>query len=196
MLDLYLSGRAGATYPEVPLYKVDKEAYLYYNKAAVVLFAIRGLLGQEAMDLAMNAFMREPQPTSAALVRHLMAVADPRQAALIQEWTREIVLYDLRIETAQARRRGDGRYDVTVRVAAGKSRTEGGGTEQPLALDEAIEVAVSGTGEGKVLAFRQVPLRSGMNEIRFLVDAPPSSVTVDPGITRIDRNPLDNFKRF
>jgi hypothetical protein len=35
-----------------------------------------------------------------------------------------------------------------------------------------------------------------MNEIRLVLDAQPSSVTVDPGITRIDRNPVDNGKRF
>jgi hypothetical protein len=35
-----------------------------------------------------------------------------------------------------------------------------------------------------------------MNELKLVVDAQPSSVTVDPGITRIDRNPVDNGKRF
>ena len=70
-LDRYLSGRAGETYAEVPLYKVDDQPYLFYNKAAVVLFAIRDLLGQEAMDRAIRAMMREPRPTSVDLVRHL-----------------------------------------------------------------------------------------------------------------------------
>lgn len=194
-LDRYLSGRAGAAYPEVPLYKVDNEPYLYYNKAAVVLFAIRDLLGQEAMDRAVRGFMRESRPTSVALVRHLTSVANARQAALIEEWTRQITLYDLRIETAEARRRQDGRYDVTVRIAAGKSRTDGDGGEQPLALDEAIEVALA-DGGGSVIDSRMYPLRGGTNEIRFVAGVLPGSVTVDPGITRIDRNPLDNCKRF
>ena len=135
-LDQYLSGRAGETYAEVPLYRVDSQPYLFYNKAAVVLFAIRDLLGQEAMDRAIRAMMREPRPTSADLVRHLRAVADAGQGALIDQWTREIVLYDLRVDAARTRRRADGRYDVTVRVAAGKSRAEGRGNEQPLAFDE------------------------------------------------------------
>ena len=37
-LDRYLSGRAGDTYAEVPLYKAEDQAYLFYNKGAVVLF--------------------------------------------------------------------------------------------------------------------------------------------------------------
>ena len=101
-LDRYLSGRAGETYAEVPLYKVDDQPYLFYNKAAVVLFAIRDLLGEEAMDRAIRALMREPRPTSADLVRHLRAVADAGQGALIDQWTREIVLYDLRVDAVRA----------------------------------------------------------------------------------------------
>lgn len=193
-LDRYLSGRAGDTYAEVPLYKADDQAYLYYSKAAVVLFALRDLLGPEAMDRAIRAMMQESRPTSVDLVRHLHAVADAGQGALIDQWMREIVLYDLRVEAAEAHRRADGRYDVTVRIDAGKIRTDGQGHEQPLALDEPIEVAVA--AETKVLDSRKYPLRRGMNEIRLVVDARPVSVTVDPGITRIDRNPGDNGKGF
>lgn len=193
-LDRYLSGRAGETYAEVPLYKADDQAYLFYNKAAVVLFAIRDLLGQEAMDRAIRALMRESRPTSIDLVRHLQAVADAEQGALIDQWMKDIVLYDLRVDAAQAHRRADGRYDVTVRIGAGKSRADGHGNERPIALDEPVEIAIA--SDTRVLDSRKHVLRRGMNEIQLVVDSPPSSVTVDPWITRIDRNPGDNFKRF
>lgn len=193
-LDRYLAGRAGDTYAEVPLYQVDNQPYLFYNKAAVVLFALRDLLGEEAMNRALRAMMRERRPTSLDLVRHLHAVADARQGALIDQWMKEIVLYDLRVDAAEARRRADGRYDVIVRVDAGKCRTDGRGAEQPLVLDEPIEISVD--SETKVLDSRRHRLRRGMNEIHLVVDAPPSSVTVDPWITRLDRSPLDNVKRF
>lgn len=86
------------------------------------------------------------------------------------------------------------RDDVTVRIAAGRSRTDSRGNEQPIALDEPVEVAIA--SGAKVLDSRKHAIRQGMNEIRLVVDAPPSSVTVDPWITRIDRNPADNVKRF
>ncbi|HEX6898425.1 MAG TPA: M1 family aminopeptidase [Thermoanaerobaculia bacterium] len=193
-LDRYLSGRAGATYAEVPLYKADSQAYLFYSKAAVVLYAIRDLLGQEAMDRAIRAMMQERRPTSVDLVRHLRAAAGAGQGALIDQWMKDIVLYDLRVDAAQAHRRADGRYDVTVRVSAGKSRADGSGNEHPIAFDEPIEIAVA-AGD-KVLDSRKYALRRGMNEIKVTVDSQPSSVTVDPGITRIDRNPVDNVKGF
>jgi hypothetical protein len=193
-LDRYLSGRAGATYAEVPLYQVGDQPYLFYNKAAVVFFAIRDLLGQEAMDRGIRAMMQERRPTSADLVRHLQSVADAGQSALIEQWTKEIVLYDLRVDAAEAHRRADGRYDVTVRIEADKSRTDSRGSEQSLAFDEPVEIAVA--TEEKVLDSRKHRLRRGMNEIRLVVNEQPSSVTVDPWITRIDRNPADNRKGF
>ena len=89
-----------------------------------------------------------------------------------------IVFYDLSVEAAQARRRADGRYEVTVRVGAGKIRADGQGNEQPIAFDEPIEIAIA--TDAKVLDSRRHALRRGMNEIRLVVDAQPSSVTVIP----------------
>ena len=146
------------------------------------------------MDRAIRAMMREPRPASADLVRHLRAAADAGQGELIDQWTREIVLYDLRVDAVKARRRADGRYDVIVRIAAGKSRAEGGGNERPLTFDEPVEIDVA--TDTKVLDSRRYALRRGINEIELIVDSRPSSVTVDPWITRIDRNPADNVKRF
>ena len=146
------------------------------------------------MNRALRGLMQERRPTSVDLVRHLHAVANASQSALIDQWMKDIVLYDLRVDTAEAHRRADGRYDVTVRIGAGKSRADGRGNEQPIALDEPVEIAIA--TDSKVLDSRRHLLRRGANEIRLTVDSPPSSVTVDPRITRIDRNPQDNVKRF
>jgi hypothetical protein len=35
-------------------------------------------------------------------------------------------------------------------------------------------------------------MRSGITEVRFLVDRAPAFVVVDPDVTRIDKNRLDN----
>ncbi len=193
-LDQYLAGRAAAPYPEVPLYKADSQPYLYYNKAAVVLLGIRDLLGQDTLDRAIRALMQERRPTSLDLVRHLNAVADAGQRALIQSWMKEIDLYDLRVETARASRRADGRYDVEVRIDAGRSRTDARGVETPVALDEPIEIAFA--SDERVLDSRKHRLRSGTNEVRLVLDAQPDLVTVDPWITRIDRSPSAREMRF
>lgn len=60
-----------------------------HNKAAVVLWGLRDLLGQEAMDRAIRVMMQERRPTSLDLVNHLHAVADARQRTLIDQWTKK-----------------------------------------------------------------------------------------------------------
>ncbi len=191
-LDRYLTGRAREEDREVPLVAVGQQPYLYYSKGAVVLWAIRDLIGAEAMDHAIRDVMIERSPTGANLARHLRLAADPKSAALIDQWMNDIVLYDLRIDSARAQRRADGRFDVTLRIAAAKVRADGHGNETPLALDEPIEIAIEGAKS--ILDSRKHDLRSGMNEIHVIVDEAPVSATVDPWITRIDRNPLDNGK--
>jgi hypothetical protein len=145
--------------------------------------ALRGLLEEEGGP--------EGRPTSLGLVERLVRAAPERDRALVEEWLTRIVLYDLRVESASAAPRDDGRYDVTVRVAASRSAFDGAGNESPLGLDEAIDVGVYG-GDGTALHLERHALREGSNEISVVVDAPPARVVVDPYVTRIDRNRFDN----
>ena len=97
----------------------------------------------------------------------------------------DITLYDLRIDDARAKRRADGRWDVTLRVNAAKVRADGRGNETPIPMREAIEIGVDDHSEKRELL-------SGMNELSFVVEKRPAMATVDPWITRIDRSPRDN----
>jgi aminopeptidase N len=191
-LDRYLAGRAREEIREASLAAVGQQAYLYYSKGAVVLWAIRDLIGPAAMDGAIRGVMTDQRPTGADLARHLRLAAGAKNAALIDQWMNDIVLDDLRIDSVRAQRRADGRFDVTLRVNAAKVRADGRGNETPLPLDEPIEIAID--GEKGVLYSQKQDLRTGMNEITAVVGAPPVSATVDPWVTRIDRNPLDNAK--
>lgn len=181
-LDRYLAGRASDEKSEVPLAKVEGQSYLYYSKGAIVFWAIRDLLGEDALNQAIRDLMNDRRPTSQDLIRHL------GDSALVKQWLNEIVLYDLRIDSARAQQRADGRWAVTLRVNAAKHR----GDETLLPLDEAIEIAVdraSGT-----LDSRKYNLHDGTNEIALIVSERPTTATADPWLTRIDRSPRDNTK--
>jgi ABC-type transport system involved in multi-copper enzyme maturation permease subunit len=181
-LDRYLAGRANDERSEVPLSRTTEQAYLYYSKGAIVMWAMRDLLGEAAMDRAILGLMDERHPTTDDLVRH--AGGGP----LVDQWMRQIVLYDLRLDSIRTQHRPDGRWDVHLRIDAAKHR----GDDTALTLEEPIEIAVE--GESGVLDSRKHSLKSGMNEIALIVAARPVGATVDPWITRIDRNPGDNTK--
>jgi ABC-2 type transport system permease protein len=186
-LDRYLSGRTGETSgAEPPLAKATRQPYLYYPKGAIVMYAIRDLIGEDALNAALHDFMRDhggPHrgPTTADLLRKL-----PRHP-LIDEWMNDVVLYDLKLDSAAARRLADGRYEVKMRITAGKQR-EGGAR---LALAESIGVGLF-SRENKPLVVAKQALRDGANDVTLVAAQEPAFAAVDPYVTRIDRNRFDN----
>jgi hypothetical protein len=193
-LDLYLSGRTGESESEPPLSRVDNQPYLYYRKGALVMYALKDLLGEATVNSALRNLMREQggprkKPTSADVIRHLLAVAPAEHHTLIDQWVNGVVLYDFKLETATSRRLPNGKYEVTMRVTAAKESQD-----KPIPMQEAIDIGVfSATDERLYLA--KHALRDGAQEIRVIVTGEPLSASVDPYICRIDRNRFDNSKR-
>ncbi|HVR37861.1 MAG TPA: M1 family aminopeptidase, partial [Thermoanaerobaculia bacterium] len=159
-LDRYLAGRSNEEEVEVPLARAGNQAYLYYAKGSIVMHAIRDHIGEEAM----NAALRRVATNRNASIRDLVAqFPDP----LVQQWLTEIVLYDLRVESARVVVRADGQYDVHVRVAATKSRADGRGNESPIPLRESIALGVFGRDDE--LHLQKYALHEGINDVVVVV---------------------------
>ena len=189
-LDLYLSGRTTAAGAEPPLTRTGDEPWLYYRKGALVMNGLRDLLGEDALNGALRSFLHaqggpDRKPSAAQLVEHLHAAA-PRHRALIDQWMNDVVLYDFRLHSATSRRRADGRYDVTLRITAAKTR----GDDRPLPLQEDIAIGLFAGDETLHLA--KHPLRHGTQELTITTGRPARFASVDPYLTRIDRAPSDN----
>ncbi len=185
--DRYLAGRSETDKVEVPLTLTEGQPYLYYGKGALVFSAIRDLIGEARLNLALRNFfteesVHENRATTADLLRHLQRVA-PREFPLIREWLSEIVLYDFSVKSAELRGR-----ELIVHVDAHKFAADGKGRETPRAMSEAIEI---GAGD----QVTKHVLHEGDNTIVIAVEGKPENVEVDPHYLRIDRNRFDNVKR-
>lgn len=197
--DRYLSGRVGEVEP--PLLEAGNQAYLYYSKGLLVMSSLRDLLGAEALESALRSLMAAesgPQgnATTLDLLEHLEAVAPVSDRPLIGDWMKRVVLHDLAIASARSTRRPDGRYEITVEVRASKLLMDEAGQEVPVTMDEMIDVALHAGDAGEPpVRVERVRIRSGMNELAFVVESEPDSVEIDPEILRIDRNRLDNVWR-
>jgi ABC-2 type transport system permease protein len=194
-LDLYLSGRTSEPGTEPPLLRVDDQSYLYYRKGALVLYALKDLIGENAVNGALRNLLHEKggphgRPTSADLLRHLHAVARPAQHALIDEWLNDVVFYDFSVDSARARPLANGKYEVTMRVTAAKHRAN----EQALPLRESIDIGLF-SADDKTLYLKKHELHDGAQDITVVVDKEPLFATVDPYVCRIDRNRFDNSRR-
>jgi aminopeptidase N len=208
-LDRYLRSRGGEVVEELPLIRVEDQGYIHYRKGSLVMYLLRDRLGEAKVNAALRtllqtyAFKGAPYPRSQDLVDALRAQAgaDPVAQQLITDLFEKITIYDLSTRGAVARKRPDGRYDVTLTISAKKAYADGKGKETPvpIAAGEQFDVGVFTAEPGKpgfnakaVQYFRLTPLRSGVQTVTVTVDKPPKWAGVDPYNKEIDRNSDDN----
>jgi ABC-2 type transport system permease protein len=191
-LDRYLAGRSREEQHERTLANAGDQQYLYYSKGALVLHAVRDLIGERALNAALHRLLDENQKPGTATTRdflqELRNVSTPAQFALIDDWFEKIVLYDFKVDTAEVTPLPDGRFRVVAHVTAAKREAAEDGVEHDVPLDEEIEVALDS-------ATQRVHMRSGANEVVFITPDKPLFVVADPDLLRIDRNRADNVKR-
>jgi ABC-type transport system involved in multi-copper enzyme maturation permease subunit len=188
-LDRYLAGRAREPQKERTLAAAGDQAYLYYSKGALVMNAIRDLIGEAALNRALRTLTTIESPSTADLLSALRTVSNDAQFALIADWLQKIVLYDFRLDAVQVTPLPNGRFRVVAEVHAARYEASPDGREHEIPLDEIIDV-------GPVKA----RLRSGVNRVEFLGSSEilgvprRGDVVVDPNFLRIDRTPADNRK--
>lgn len=205
-LDGYLRARGGEVIEELPLIRVENQNYIHYQKGGIVMYLLRDRIGEAKVNAALRrlltqyAFKGAPYPRSQDLVDALRAEAGPEHQQLITDLFEKITLYDLKTKTASAKKRADGRYDVTLTVEARKMYADGKGKETPAAMTgEVFDVGVFTAEPGKkrfsakdVLYFQLQPFRTGTQTLTVTVDKPPKFAGVDPYNKQIDRNSDDN----
>ena len=158
--------------------------------------AIKDLLGEANLNQALRAFMAEQggpghDPRATRLLDHLRSTATPAQQALIDQWMNQVVLYDLRVESARTRPIGDGRFEVTIDVRASKNIKP---------LQQELEIALFALHPDRTDAKHNViyagrhAIGDGANMITVIVNRQPGVAAVDPNILRIDRHRFDNFR--
>jgi len=195
-LHAYLLGRATATGREVPLAQAGAEAWLAQRKGGLALYLLQDQLGEERVNAVLRGLLARqaaggPAPAFADLAAALRAVAPPEKAYLVHDLFDAIVLYENRADSASARRRPDGKYEVTLKATAGKLRTGGAG-EQQLPLADQIEFGVDDR-EGRPLVRERRLVRERAQVLSFVVNAQPGRAGIDPDHKLIDRKPTDNM---
>ena len=207
-LDNYLQGRGGENIEEQPIYRVENQQYIHYNKGSVVMYATRDYLGEEAVNSALQnliaevAYRYDPYPTSRDLLRHLraQAITDVQQK-IITDLFEKITLWDLKVDEATIAERDDGRFDVTIRIDAAKYYADGEGRQEETPLDLPIDIGVFSkslddvtSGDEHVIYFEKHRIKSGETILTLTVDERPTHAGIDPYNKLIDRNSDDNVE--
>ncbi len=197
-LDAYLMGRAQEPAMELPLARSDAQSYIHYRKGALALYLLQDMLGEDVVNGVLRGLIDQygyqgpPYPTSSNLVDGLRKVTPPAMAYLIDDLFESIVLYENRTDSATARRRPDGKFEVTIRASAGKVRATDGGEEQPMPLQDFIEFGVDDSDGNPLVRERRLVKQSGQ-EVTLVVEGVPGRAGIDPDNKLIDRKPSDNM---
>jgi ABC-type transport system involved in multi-copper enzyme maturation permease subunit len=204
-LDRYLRGRGGELVEELPLMRVEDQAYIHYSKGSLVLYRLRDEIGEDNLNRALANYIRDkayqqpPYTTTLELLDYIRAQSPADKHTLIEELFAKIIFYDNRVVATTVTPR-DGKYDVVIEYEAAKRESDGVGRETQLAMNDWIEVGVFSRGPDeeerseKPLYLERQHITQGRGTIRVTVDEMPYDVGFDPYNKLIDRMPDDNRK--
>src|SRR5208282_4822142 len=200
-LDRYLRGRAGETRHEPPLALVQREPYVWYQKGALVMYALSDYIGEDKLNAALrgylekNKYAKGPFPDTRGFVEAMREATPAELQYLVTDMFDSIVLYENKAVSAIATPEGGSKYKVTLVVDTAKKKSDGSGNETAMALNDMLDVGVfSGSKEHlKPLLMEKRRFSTDRSTLEIFVDEKPTFAGIDPYNKLIDRNPEDNL---
>lgn len=206
-LDKYLRSRAGELREELPLALVENQQYIHYRKGSLVWYALKDAIGEDTLNAILKRFLEDkgyqeaPYTTSRELLTALREGTDPKFHPLIEDLFEKIVFFDNRVLEADAVKRDDGKYLVTLKLHAEKFEADGQGKETAVTLRDPVEIAIFARPEGgkeedeTLLYLERHALTDTETTLEILVDGIPYEAGIDPWNKWIDRDSDDNRKK-
>jgi aminopeptidase N len=206
-MDRYLRGRGRELLKERPLLRVEgSQGYIHYNKGSVVMYYLREMIGEDAVNRALRKVMDQyryappPYPTSYALVDALGEQTPADLQYLLKDLFEDITLFSNRTTNAKAVKRPDGKYAVTIDVETKKFKADETGNETEVPLDDYIDIGAfsappAGKKYGRTLYRERMKVTKMQNQYTFTTSELPQKAGIDPFSLLVDRVPADNLKK-
>jgi ABC-2 type transport system permease protein len=197
-LDRYLLGRGIESERELPLARVENQAYVHYAKGSLAMYALQDYFGEERVNRAIReyrdavAYKGPPYTTTLDFLPYLRKAAPPGLEHLVDDLFERIIVFENRAISAEASRAEGGRHRVVLRVSAKKMSADDQGAETEVRLDQPIEIGVLDEHD-RPLHREKRRLKAGENRIELVVDGVPARAGIDPLNKLIDRTPSDNL---
>lgn len=199
--DRYLRGRSRETDKELPLYKVENQNYIHYGKGSLILYALQDYIGEGKVNTAMRNFLEEyrykkpPYPTSLDFIRYLEPQVPDSFKYLINDWFKEITLYDNRVKEATYEKQENGKYLASIDIESYKIKADTIGNETKVGIDDWIDIGFFADDQEEDLLFeKRVKIDQAQMSFSFVLDTIPVKAAIDPRHLLIDRVYDDNSK--
>ena len=205
-LDRYLRGRATDPEGELPLYRVENQQYIHYNKGSLIMYALRDYLGEDVVNrslrrlIAMRAFQGEPYAISTDLIS-ILKEESPENVNLIEDFFEKITIFDVKASGSTVQELADGTFKVTIDAEAVKIYADAEGNETEAMFDIPVDIGIfskspanADFGSDHVLHMEKHTVGNGSSTIELIVNGRPTHIGVDPYNKLIDRNSNDNIR--
>ena len=196
-LDAYLVGRGTERKKEQPLYRNENQPYIHYRKGSLAMYALQDAIGEDNVDRALAsyikkvAFQEPPYTISRELLAEFRAVTPPEFQYLITDLFETITLWENRAISAVYKEKGNGHYEVTLKVSAKKLRADEDGKQTEIPMDDFVDIGVLGADDAP-LYLKKHRVKTGETTLTIEVTGKPLKAGIDPVIKLIDRRPDDN----
>lgn len=200
----YLSGRGREYEAELPLSKSEHQSYIHYQKASVVMYYFKEMIGEDKVNLALNnlikkfAYKEPPYATSADVLAEFRAVTPADKQYLIADLFEKITLFSNRTKEVSYKKVGS-EYEVTIKTISEKFYANSQGKETTTPLNDFIDIGVFAKSNksdvlGKVLVYKRLKITKKDNTFIFKTKEKPYEAGIDPNNYLIDKIPDDNLK--
>ncbi|MEZ5040119.1 MAG: M1 family aminopeptidase [Saprospiraceae bacterium] len=208
-LDRYLSGRAGESKFEKTLLDNDNQAYVWYRKGSLIMYALQDYVTEDSLNRAFSDFLKDaafrPEPPFANSLEWYSYIESATPDSLryfIEDSFKKITLYENRMKTVTYESLADGKYKVKLTFDSKKIYYDGNGLalEEPTAAN-LIEIGIFGEdGKNEKGMKKMEPIylqkhwiKPGENSLEFTIDSKPVKAGIDPYNKLIDRISDDNM---
>jgi ABC-2 type transport system permease protein len=204
-MNTYLRGRSSELEAENPLMKTESQQYIHYEKASVVMYYLKEMIGEQKVNRALKnlvatyGYKNPPFPTSIDAVNEFRKVTPPHLQYLIKDMFENITLFSNRMLEAKYKKVGS-EYEVTLKTTSEKFRSDALGKETQIPVADFIDIAVFAEPKkdadlGKVLVYKRLKITKKDNVYVFKTKEKPFEAGIDPYNYLIDRVPDDNLKK-
>jgi hypothetical protein len=208
-LDRYLRSRANESKFEKTLLDNDNQAYVWYRKGGLILYALQDLIGETNLNRGFMAYAeaarfrpKAPFTTSLEWYDYMKSVTPDSLKYYLEDSFEKITLYSNKVKEASYKKLADDQYEVTINVESAKNYFDGNGK----LLEEGsqanlLEIGVfdndiendQGMTIKSPMILERVWVKPGTSTYTFVTDKLPQKAGIDPYNKMIDRIPDDNL---
>lgn len=180
------------------------EAFLYYRKGGLAMYALSKYIGKEKVNSALRQLLQKhhsgelPLPTTLDLYMELQKVTPDSLNYLLNDLFKQNTYWRLKTKRFAAAQTKAGSWEVTLKVQAQKVIIDSTGKEKEVPMNDWLEVGLYEEVKGlsKPLYLQMHRIRSGEQIIKLTVPRKPDRGGIDPNYLMIDPRLDDNMMQL